>query len=58
MKGRGLSRRPPGFRIAEVSRPHLSRVLLILLIGAPILLYFLMFVRDMSLIGKNGWSGT
>jgi hypothetical protein len=54
MKGRGLSRRPPGFRIAEVSRPHLSRVLLILLIGALILLYFLMFVRDMSLIGKNG----
>jgi hypothetical protein len=45
MKGRGLSRRPPGFRIAEVSRSHLSRFLLILLIGWPILLYFLMFVR-------------
>jgi hypothetical protein len=45
MKGRGLSRRPPRFRIARVSRPHLFRILLILLIGAPILLYFLMFVR-------------
>jgi len=31
---------------------------LVLLIEAPILLYFLMFVRDMSPIGKNGWSGT